>query len=185
MVFGENWGNISRSAIVDAYAAFAAVTFPDIMQSKQTDFKVTIDMVKGKVRLLQQAKLAKGKEKVVIVEPGGLMEDRSINIGGSVVGHNQIGQTLINCNNIIQQQPAGEQKKLLETLQSDVQTLVDNLPTDKKDKEEEIAGYLKMVDGQTATESALLLRFCSGSFGCVQMGEEFCRQHRRNNRAAR
>ena len=77
-----------------------------------------------------------------------MIDDHSIHVGRDVV-NSQVGQTLTNCNNIIQQQPEGEKKNLLEQLQADVRTILDKLPSDKKDKESEIADYLKTVVEQS------------------------------------
>ncbi|WP_395733765.1 COR domain-containing protein [Prosthecobacter sp.] len=64
-----------------------------------------------------------------------------INILGNVT-NSQIGQSLTNCTNIIQQQQQGELKTLLEELEKDVQTLISRLPEDQK---EETAGNLELL----------------------------------------
>ncbi len=74
--------------------------------------------------------------------------DKSIHIHGDVT-NSQIGQTLTNCTNMIQQQAPGEKKDLLEQLQSEVKALIEVLPGEKK---EEAAGDLEqLVKGATAT----------------------------------
>jgi hypothetical protein len=60
-------------------------------------------------------------------------DDHSIRIGGSV-NNSQVGQTLTNCHNLIQQQASGERKALLEELERETRTLIEVLPADKQDK---------------------------------------------------
>jgi hypothetical protein len=61
----------------------------------------------------------------------------------------QVGQTLTNCTNMIQQQAPGERKDLLEQLQQEVKALIVKLPEEKK---EEAAGDLEqLVKGATAS----------------------------------
>ena len=70
------------------------------------------------------------------------MRDKNpINVGGSVV-NSQLGQTLTNCTNTIQQQAPGERKDLLEALDRDVKALIARLPEDKK---QEAAGNLELM----------------------------------------
>ncbi len=64
-----------------------------------------------------------------------------INIHGNVT-NSQIGQTLTNCTNMIQQQNEGQLKTLLGDLEKDVQALISQLPEDQK---EETAMNLEMV----------------------------------------
>jgi len=56
--------------------------------------------------------------------------------------NSQVGQTLTNCTNMIQQQAPGERKDLLETLRREVGELISKLPEDKK---EEAAGNLELM----------------------------------------
>jgi internalin A len=70
--------------------------------------------------------------------------NHSVNIGGNVI-NSQVGQTLTNCTNTIQQQAPGEQKSLLEELQKQVTQLIKALPADKQDKAPEIVDDLEMV----------------------------------------
>ena len=61
--------------------------------------------------------------------------------------NSQVGQTLTNCTNMIQQQAPGERKELLERIDREVNELIAKLP---KDKQEEAAEDLaKMVKGAT------------------------------------
>jgi hypothetical protein len=73
-------------------------------------------------------------------------DDHSINIGGDNYG--QVGQTLTNCTNMIQQQAPGEKKTALEALEKEAKALIAKLPDDKK---EDAAGNLELaVKGATA-----------------------------------
>jgi len=60
-------------------------------------------------------------------------DDHSIHIGGNVTNA-QVGQTLTNCINMIQQQASGPTKDLLEQLQRDARDLITKLPEDKQTK---------------------------------------------------
>jgi hypothetical protein len=62
----------------------------------------------------------------------------------------QVGQTLMNCQNLIQQQAPGELKSLLEKLEQEVKALLPKLPEEKR---EETAKDLKLlVDEATSTK---------------------------------
>lgn len=67
--------------------------------------------------------------------------DQRIQIGGSVI-NSQVGQTLTNCMNMIQQQVPGARKALLEELKEHVQQLIERLPDEKKEK---AAGNLELA----------------------------------------
>jgi len=73
-----------------------------------------------------------------------MSDDNSIHIGGNVI-NSQVGQTLTNCTNTIQQQAPGEQKSLLEELQKQVTQLIKALPADKQDEAPQIVENLEMV----------------------------------------
>lgn len=70
-----------------------------------------------------------------------MTRDHSIHIGGNVTNA-QVGQTLTNCTNMIQQQAPGERKALLEELGKQVQQLLKTLPAEKQ---EEAAGNLELA----------------------------------------
>ena len=70
-----------------------------------------------------------------------MSHDHSIHIGGNVTNA-QVGQTLTNCTNMIQQQAPGERKDLLEELGKQVQQLLKALPAEKQ---EEAAGNLELA----------------------------------------
>ena len=53
-----------------------------------------------------------------------IIEDNSINIGGSVI-QSQVAHTMTNSTNIVSQQPEGDRKKLLETLDANVRLLLE------------------------------------------------------------
>lgn len=57
-------------------------------------------------------------------------DDHSTNISGNNYG--QVGQTLTNCTNMIQQQAPGERKNLLEELDRQVRLLISQLPEETK-----------------------------------------------------
>ena len=58
------------------------------------------------------------------------------------ISNSQVGQTLTNCTNMIQQQAPGELKTLLTKLEQDVQALLPKLPEEKR---EETAGNLELL----------------------------------------
>ena len=70
--------------------------------------------------------------------------DHSINIGGNVT-NSQVGQTLTNCTNLVQQQAPGERKDLLEALTRDVEKLIASLPEGKKEEAKQVANDLKSL----------------------------------------
>ena len=78
-------------------------------------------------------------------------EDRSINIGGNVV-NSQVGQTLTNCTNRIQQQAPSERKDLLEKLTADVKALIERLPPGKTDEADGIAKNLKLMVDEASSK---------------------------------
>jgi internalin A len=80
-----------------------------------------------------------------------MKDDHSIHIGGNVT-NSQVGQTMTNCTNMIQQQAPGERKDLLEELQKQVQELIEKLPDEKKDKAPKIARDLKMLVEQSTSD---------------------------------
>lgn len=55
-------------------------------------------------------------------------DDHSIHLRDN---YGQVGQTLTNCTNMIQQQSAGEVKALLEVLERDVRFIIEHLPPEK------------------------------------------------------
>lgn len=78
-----------------------------------------------------------------------MIDDHSVNIINSTVSNAQVGQILTNCKNIIQQQPQGEKRNLLDQLQKDVATIINGLPADKKGQESEIADFLRTIVEQS------------------------------------
>ncbi len=79
------------------------------------------------------------------------IDGHSTNIGGSVI-NSQVGQTLTNCTNMVQQQAPGERKSLLEALNREVQQLLSSLPEDKKDEAPQVAENLEMLVKQATSE---------------------------------
>ena len=93
----------------------------------------------------------------IIVQGDYIMGDKSmsdynsINIGGSVI-NSQVGQTLTNCTNMVQQQAPGERKDLLEKLTLDVKALIERLPKGKTDEAPQIVENLEMIVKQATSE---------------------------------
>lgn len=79
-----------------------------------------------------------------------MSHDQSIHIGGNVV-NSQVGQTLTNCTNMIQQQVPGDQKDLLEALVKQVQQLIAALPVEKQKEAPEVAENLEMLVKQATS----------------------------------
>lgn len=79
-----------------------------------------------------------------------MSDDHSIHIGH--VTNSQIGQTLTNCTNMIQELASGEQKQLLEELETQVKQLIERLPDDKKEHAPKIARDLKMLIEQSTSK---------------------------------
>ena len=77
--------------------------------------------------------------------------DHSIHIGGNVINA-QVGQTLTDCTNMIQQQAPGERKDLLEELQEQVQRLLKALPAEKQDEIPQVAENLELLVKQATSE---------------------------------
>jgi len=78
-------------------------------------------------------------------------DDHSINIGGDVINA-QVGQTLINCTNMVQQQAPGKKKDLLEQLQKEVDELIKRLPADKRAEAPQVAENLEAAIKQATKE---------------------------------
>ena len=79
-----------------------------------------------------------------------MSHDQSIHIGGNVT-NSQVGQTLTNCTNMIQQQAPGERKNLLEALVKEVQQLIAALPADKQEEAPQVAENLEMLVKQATS----------------------------------
>jgi internalin A len=92
-------------------------------------------------------------ERATIIVQGDLIQrDKFMKDDHSIhardITNSQVGQTLTKCTNMIQQQAPGAQRDLLETLQRDVQVLIEKLPTENQ---EEASGNLELlVKGATA-----------------------------------
>ena len=81
-----------------------------------------------------------------------MRDDHSVRIGGDVTNA-QVGQTLANCTNTIQQQAPGERRELLERLEQQVRELLAALPAEKQDKAPKIARDLQvLVEQSTSSE---------------------------------
>ena len=78
------------------------------------------------------------------------MSDQRIHIGGNVT-NSQVGQTLTNCTNTVQQQAPGERKDLLEALVKQVQQLIAALPVDKQEEAPQVAENLEMLVKQATS----------------------------------
>ena len=78
--------------------------------------------------------------------------DQSIHIGGNVINA-QVGQTLTNCTNTVQQQAPGERKDVLEELVKQVQQLIEALPAEKREEAPEVAKNLdRLVEEATSAK---------------------------------
>ena len=77
-----------------------------------------------------------------------MRDDRSIKAGRDIK-NSQVGQTLTNCTNLIQQQAPGEKKTLLLQLDRDVRLLLERLPDEKQ---EEVEADFKMLVEQVTSE---------------------------------
>ncbi|HKP02932.1 MAG TPA: COR domain-containing protein [Chthoniobacterales bacterium] len=79
-----------------------------------------------------------------------MTHDQSVHIGGDVT-NSQIGQTLTNCTNIIQQQAPGERKDLLAELAMQVEQLLKALPAEKQEDAPQVAENLEMLVKQATS----------------------------------
>lgn len=90
------------------------------------------------------------EEVASILNKAGWNDDHSIHINGNVK-NSQVGQTLTNCTNLIQQQPDGERRNWLDQLQKDVKHLIEQLPQDKKDEAPQVVDNLEMLIKQATS----------------------------------
>lgn len=97
------------------------------------------------------------KEGITIIVQGDYIKgdkptshDQSIHVGGNV-NNAQVGQTLTNCINAIQQQAPGERKDLLEELTKQVEELLKTLPAEKQDEAPQVAENLEMLVKQATS----------------------------------
>ena len=79
-----------------------------------------------------------------------ILDDHSTNVGRDVV-NSQVGQTLTNCTNMIQQQAPGPRKDLLEQLQEQVKGLLKALPAEKQDEAPQVVENLEMLVKQATS----------------------------------
>ncbi|MEO8120803.1 MAG: toll/interleukin-1 receptor domain-containing protein, partial [Rhodoferax sp.] len=79
-----------------------------------------------------------------------MTHDQSIHIGGNVT-NSQVGQTMTNCSNMVQQQAPGERKDLLEALHKQVQQLIAELPEGQKDEAPQVAENFEMLVKQATS----------------------------------
>jgi internalin A len=97
----------------------------------------------------------KGDGRTIIVEgdfvEGGkyMGNDNRIKIGGHAI-NSQVGQTLTNCTNMVNQQAPGKKKDAMDALRRDVEELIKQLPTDKMDKASKVAKNLETTIQQAA-----------------------------------
>ena len=105
----------------------------------------------------QPATRAREKEGITIIVQGDyigrdkpMTHDQSIHIGGNVTTA-QVGQTLTNCTNLIQQQAPGKRKDLLEELTKQVQQLLVRLPEEKQEDAPQVAENLEMLVKQATS----------------------------------
>jgi hypothetical protein len=114
----------------------------------ETDTK-SIELPLGRLLDNFEEPTSRQKRATVIVKGNyieSMKDDHSIKIGGDNYG--QIGQTLTNCTNMIQQQSPGERKNLLEQIEQEVKALITKLPEEKKGEAAE--DFSQLVKGATA-----------------------------------
>jgi hypothetical protein len=78
-------------------------------------------------------------------------DDHSSHITARDITNSQVGQTLTNCQVMVQQQAPGAQRELLETLTSDVNWLVKQLPAAKADEAPAVAENLELLVKQATS----------------------------------
>lgn len=78
-----------------------------------------------------------------------MTDDHSIHMRDN---YGQVGLTLTNCTNTIQQYAPGERKNLLEALNRDVQKLIESLPEEKKEEAPQVAENLEVLVKQATSE---------------------------------
>jgi len=78
-------------------------------------------------------------------------DDNRVQIRGSVY-NSQVGQTLSNCTNMVNQQAPGRKKEVLEALRRDVEELIKRLPAGKVEEAPQVAENLEMVIKQATKE---------------------------------
>jgi hypothetical protein len=100
---------------------------------------------------------------------GSTVQNRSINIGGDVYG--QVGETLTNCTNMVNVQPPGEKKTLMERLQNEVTALINQLPEDKRSEAENIAENLEDVLKQSGKDKPSAGKFDIAAKGLLEAAE--------------
>ena len=105
----------------------------------------------------QLATRAQEKDGITIIVQGDFIKgdkpmthDQSIHIGGNVI-NSQVGQTLTNCTNMIQQQAPGERKDLLDELAKQVQQLIAALPADRQEEAPHVVENLEMLVKQATS----------------------------------
>jgi internalin A len=101
---------------------------------------------------------AYGAEGITVIVGGDYIEggkhmgnDNRIHIGGNVINA-QVGQTLTNCTNMVNQQAPGKKKDLMDALRRDVEELITKLPAEKKDEAEKVAENLEVAIKQAAKD---------------------------------
>lgn len=77
--------------------------------------------------------------------------DNSVKVGGNIVNA-QVGQTLTNCTNMVNQQAPGKKKDLMDTLRRDVEELLTKLPPDKVEEAPQVAENLENALKQAAKD---------------------------------
>ncbi|GEP46376.1 COR domain-containing protein [Brevifollis gellanilyticus] len=75
-------------------------------------------------------------------------DSHNLTIHGNII-NSQVGQTLTNCTNMVQQQAPGELKTLLEKLQQDVKRMMEQLP---EEKQEEVAKDLQLLTQEATAQ---------------------------------
>lgn len=80
-----------------------------------------------------------------------MAEDRSTNIGGNVY-NSQVGQTLTNCTNMVNQQTPGPKKDAMDQLRREVEDLLKRLPEDKMSEAPQVVEKLETAIKEAAKQ---------------------------------
>jgi hypothetical protein len=117
-----------------------------------------LDCVESAATRRQESQRHEKNRRDIYVASGGIhyeyhetmkQDSHDIHINGDVYG--QVGQTLENCTNMIQQHPPGERRDFLEALEREVKELISILPKEKEDDAPQVANNLEqMVNQATA-----------------------------------
>jgi hypothetical protein len=107
--------------------------------------------VRGEARRRLDAEQGERSTIIITESKVEVMGDKKTNITMRD-NYGQVGETLTNCTNMIQQQAAGERRDQLEELQREVKVLIEHLPANKKDAAPQVAKNLKELVEQATSD---------------------------------